>query len=64
MLTSKSKPEGCEVKNRFSLLDSLEDEEQGLPGLTESEDEEESKAPVRVKRWSHNASRCKEKKRL
>ena len=62
MLTSQSKPEGCEVKNRFPLSESQDEDEDGPPGLTDSEDEEELKVPVRVKRWSRNASRREEKK--
>ena len=58
-LTSRRKPEGCEVKNRFSLLESQDEDEDGPRGLTDSEDEEELKVPVRVKRWSHNASQRK-----
>ena len=61
MVMTKGEPAGCKVKNRFSLFESDEEDDEGPPGLTDSEDEEESKAsgsqiPVRVKRWSQNAS--------
>ena len=50
------------MKNRFSLFESQDEDEDGPPGLTDSEDQEEPKVPVRVKRWSKDASRRKEKK--
>ena len=53
--------EGCEVSNQFSLLEPHEEDEDGPPGLTDSEDEEGPKAPVRAKRWSRNASQRKPK---
>ena len=61
MLATKSEPEGCEVSNKLSLLEPQEEVEDGPPGLTDSEDEEEPKAPVRAKRWSRNASQRKPK---
>ena len=61
MLATKSEPKGCEVSNQFSLLEPQEEDDDGPPGLTDSEDEEEVKAPVRAKRWSRNASRRKPK---
>ena len=67
MVMAKGEPAGCKVKNRFSLFESDEEDNEGPPGLTDSEDEEEFKAsrswiPVRVKRWSQNASQRKSDK--
>ena len=55
------------MRNRFSLFESSDEDEDDPPGLTDSEDEEEpavpkSRAPVRVKRWDHNASQRKSDK--
>ena len=61
MLVTKGKPEGCEVSNKFSLLEPQEEVEDSPPELTDSEDEEEPKAPVRAKRWRRNASQRKPK---
>ena len=67
MVMTRGEPAGCKVKNRFSLFESDQEDDEGPPGLTDSEDEEESKAsrsriPVRVKRWSQNASQRKSDK--
>ena len=67
-MANKNGPAGCEVKNRLSLFEEPDGDEDGPPGLTDSEDEEESdvlksRAPVRVKRWSHNASQRKRDER-
>jgi len=43
-------------------LEPSEEEEDGPPGLTDSEDEEEPKAPTKVRRWSRNASQRKNRK--
>ena len=64
---TKGEPAGCKVKNRFSLFESDQEDDEGPPGFTDSEDEEESKAsrsqiPVRVKRWNQNASQRKSDK--
>ena len=66
-MANKSGPPGCEVKSRFSLFEESERDEDGPPGLTDSEDEEDpavlkSRVPVRVKRWDHNASQRKSDK--
>ena len=55
-MTRKDEPTGWETRNRFSMFEAPEEDEDGPPGLTDSEDEEEpkvlrSRAPVRVKRW-------------
>ena len=63
-MTRKDEPTGWETRNRFSMFETPEEDEDGPPGLTDSEDEEEpkvlrSRALVRVKRWSQNASKRK-----
>ena len=43
MISNQNGLAGCEVKNRFSLFEEPDGDEDGPPGLTDSEDEEESK---------------------
>ena len=69
MISNKNGPAGCEVKNRFSLFEEPDGDGDGPPGLTDSEDEEEPagrepRVPVKVKRWSHNASQRKKGEEL
>jgi len=61
LLAAKGGPAGCEVSNKFSLLEPQEEVEDGPPELTDSEDEVETKAPVRANRWRRNASQRKPK---